>query len=634
MAKKFFAALLSLTLVFSIFAVASTIDGNSFAARANAEPGSDWAIPTNPAIPTDPAVPTDPAIPDDGKEPSLEDGVIVSADEHFCGCCHKHNHSKGLFDRIKCFFCKFFSFFKKETDIVHKYVKISESAPTCSNNTTVIYKCAVCHVRVILTGEHMQHSMVRCEVGRAATCEQCGYSAYEVCSQCGIVRLIGVIPPKGHTVAVIKSIPPECNKNGRTEGSVCSVCGKMLVYPQIVPTTVFHEYIAIPCGHGAFGPMHCYICKNCGYNKSGTTSCTFDKFEYPDGEKPSCTQEKTYYKICSECGYKIKCTMPKIEHTINDSVFTVQEPTCTEAGKKIYTCSVCDTIVKEINSTEPLGHDIEDMEITGDQSVFCKRCNTTFRIQTYKFDFDNNDFLLFNSETFFFNCTIDGEVDFDYAVKQNGSVFINIPVELNSTDIEYIGYLTMKNGDKFLCSSKTGQVKHISLTSHYITQFFDMLPEKYHTLLNYSDCKLNFAHDLDLRNANRSILIKDGIVYNKFSFTKEDGTKVAIYIKNRKLCSIDFFDSNGSKTGTIQINAISSEVPTYMYTAKDTRLSDDHRGFELFTNDYPLIKEYVKSEFPDNIDGYMVSSILPEITAVFMSYYAEEAIQWLKNEYL
>ncbi|MDY4254700.1 MAG: hypothetical protein SOX69_03125, partial [Oscillospiraceae bacterium] len=86
MAKKIFAALLSLMLVFSIFAVASAIDGNSFAARANAEPGSDWAIPTNPAIPTDPAVPNDPAIPDDGKEPTLEDGIIVSADEHFCGC--------------------------------------------------------------------------------------------------------------------------------------------------------------------------------------------------------------------------------------------------------------------------------------------------------------------------------------------------------------------------------------------------------------------------------------------------------------------------------------------------------------------------------------------------------------------
>lgn len=80
----------------------------------------------------------------------------------------------------------------------------------------------------------------------AASCEEDGNITYWHCEECGknfadvnAVREIKledtVVEATGHTPEVIPAVPATYESEGSTEGSRCSVCGKVLVEPQPVP---------------------------------------------------------------------------------------------------------------------------------------------------------------------------------------------------------------------------------------------------------------------------------------------------------------------------------------------------------------------------------------------------------------
>ena len=595
MAKKSFAALLSLMLVFSIFAVASAIDGNSFAARANAEPGSDWAIPTNPAIPTDPAVPTDPAIPDDGKEPTLEDGIIVSADEHFCGCCHRHNHSKELFDRIKCFFCKLFSFFKKETDIVHKYVKISESAPTCSESGKTLYKCAVCRTSVTIIKPSIGHSF-RNIPGRNPTCTETGYHTYAMCIICGYSTYLGEIPAKGHIPVIDAAVPATIDNTGLTEGSHCSSCGAVLVKQEIIPklpgcnhSFEWKQVENVPGFSEWSNGTHIQTCTKCGVTTGVAVDCELGKIIYEkDGNGndiiPTCYRSAKYYQECSVCGGKKQGSFKKLPHKYNadnkELTTVIKEATCTEPGKISVKCEICRSNAKTFE-TRALGHLIEDKELAEGESVKCARCGEDLTPED--FDYDDNEFITYVSGRYYYKGrakTLTGynagrpvydEAEITFAVAPGKSLYMKMPFD-GSTEIGYLAYVeknkwTGKNetkkyseteyeGKRYYFYLDENMLKQINGDSNYPMDFPDPADKDFDTRIE----------GVDLRTAKQAQVVYRGNVCTRFTFEQKYGDELRVYMNGKKLLLIEKRNLNNVVTDATYFDFITPDIPTYMTT--------------------------------------------------------------------
>lgn len=124
-------------------------------------------------------------------------------------------------------------------------------------------------------------------------------------------------------------------------------------------------------------------CETCGYTWTETTPKTEHHYVTTTQKVDTC-EEKSEYTVekCSECG-DVKSTSKKMYYSAHDYQFTshVKEPTCTEKGEDLYTCTICNgTETREVAAT---GHDTElvnvkeptctDFGYTGDE--VCKKCN-------------------------------------------------------------------------------------------------------------------------------------------------------------------------------------------------------------------------------------------------------------------
>lgn len=124
-------------------------------------------------------------------------------------------------------------------------------------------------------------------------------------------------------------------------------------------------------------------CETCGYTWTVTTPKTEHHYVTTTQKVDTC-EEKSEYTVekCSECG-DVKSTSKKLYYSAHDFQFTShkKEPTCTEKGEDLYTCTICnETETREVAAT---GHDTElvnvkeptctDFGYTGDE--VCKKCN-------------------------------------------------------------------------------------------------------------------------------------------------------------------------------------------------------------------------------------------------------------------
>ena len=124
-------------------------------------------------------------------------------------------------------------------------------------------------------------------------------------------------------------------------------------------------------------------CETCGYTWTENIPKTEHHYVTTTTKLDTC-EEKSEYTVekCSECG-DVKSTSKKMYYSAHDYQFTshVKEPTCTEKGEDLYTCTICNgTETREVAAT---GHDTElvnvkeptctDFGYTGDE--VCKKCN-------------------------------------------------------------------------------------------------------------------------------------------------------------------------------------------------------------------------------------------------------------------
>lgn len=88
------------------------------------------------------------------------------------------------------------------------------------------------------------HAHAAQKVTKAATCTEKGVRTY-TCPDCGAVWT-EEIPAMGHSIVNDPAVPATATKSGKTAGSHCSRCGKVIVAQQTVPTTGNHTEIETP----------------------------------------------------------------------------------------------------------------------------------------------------------------------------------------------------------------------------------------------------------------------------------------------------------------------------------------------------------------------------------------------------
>ena len=202
----------------------------------------------------------------------------------------------------------------------HKAVTDAAVAATCeTDGKTEGSHCSVCGT--ILTAQKTVkatgHDWDEGKITKAATCEEKGVKTY-TCRTCKKTRTED-IPALGHKAVTDVAVAATCETDGKTEGSHCSVCGKVLVKQETVKAT----------GH-----------------KPVTDAAVAATCE---------TDGKTEGSHCSVCGKVLteQKTIPAFGHTWDAGKIT-KEAACEIKGVKTYTCETCKkTRTEEIPA---LGH--------------------------------------------------------------------------------------------------------------------------------------------------------------------------------------------------------------------------------------------------------------------------------------
>ena len=192
------------------------------------------------------------------------------------------------------------------------------------------------------------------EITKEATCEEKGEKTY-TCANCGNTTT-EEIPATGHTEVKDEAVEATCEKDGLTEGSHCSVCGKVLEEQKAVLATG-HSWNAGEITKKATCEevgVKTYTCANCGNTKTEDIPATGHTEVKDAAVEATCEKSGlTEGSHCSVCEKVLEAQkiIPATGHKWNTGEIT-KEATCEEKGEKTYTCANCgNTTTEEIPVT-------------------------------------------------------------------------------------------------------------------------------------------------------------------------------------------------------------------------------------------------------------------------------------------
>ena len=136
--------------------------------------------------------------------------------------------------------------------------------PSCTTVGRALGRCSVCGAQQEITLPALGHDFAaEWTVDKAPTCTAQGEQSHH-CTRCGKRQNVTALPRTGHTVAVDKAKSATCLKDGKTAGSHCSVCGKVLQKQETVKA-LGHKVKATrtPATMKKNGKI-VQICKRCG----------------------------------------------------------------------------------------------------------------------------------------------------------------------------------------------------------------------------------------------------------------------------------------------------------------------------------------------------------------------------------
>lgn len=147
----------------------------------------------------------------------------------------------------------------------HYWVAVETTEPTCTLEGKTYCVCDVCHETKVVTIPALGHKVVKLPAV-AASCTTAGKTEGSYCSVCGkVIRAQTIIPALGHTAVTDAGYPATCTENGLSNGTHCSVCGKVLTEQKIIPATghnaVTDEGTPATCTeNGLSDGSHCATC--------------------------------------------------------------------------------------------------------------------------------------------------------------------------------------------------------------------------------------------------------------------------------------------------------------------------------------------------------------------------------------
>lgn len=269
--------------------------------------------------------------------------------------------------------------------------------------------CSVCNEVLEQQTEvpALGHSLKKVEAVEA-TCEEEGNIEHWRCNACkklfsdkdGTKELKEeetVISAKGHTEAVDEAVPATCTEAGKTAGTHCSVCDKVLVAQEEVPanghTEVVDKAVAPTCTDtGLTEGSHCSVCEQVLVEQKVVPASHTVVIDPPVA--PTCTKTGlTEGSHCSVCGQiLVEQKVVPASHIFDDG--NVVSPTCSREGYTVYTCKVCGIQVIT-DKVKPLSHWYAEWQPAGrhQNSAPCKRWGCTYTKTTDCVDWDFKLFL-------------------------------------------------------------------------------------------------------------------------------------------------------------------------------------------------------------------------------------------------
>lgn len=256
----------------------------------------------------------------------------------------------------------------------HEWVKSFTRNPGCTKKGYVVYKCKKCkNSKFINFVEPLGHDYTKVKVVQEATCTKPEISEF-ICSRYD--DDISHTNPCDGTYSYTKKeeTAPALGHDWKDNGDGTATCQRDGCGESHTHSWKKTGTTAATCTKT--GETQ-YTCTVCGQTKTTILKALGHKYETVSTDDATCTTPKTFHKECTRChdkkdetsgealghNWRISsdknsktCTRCKTTHTHtwDEGKYSV-EPTCKDAGKKLFTCTDCgDTKTVAVKS---LGHD-------------------------------------------------------------------------------------------------------------------------------------------------------------------------------------------------------------------------------------------------------------------------------------
>ena len=268
---------------------------------------------------------------------------VSCGDTGACSVCggaytveHKYDESSWSCDDAghwrNCVYCH-----EKGETASHSFEMHEQTAATCVSKAVYARVCSDCdyHGGNFIFGNinPNNHDLIP-HAGKAATCTESGWEAYDTCSRCDYSTYVELpIDPDNHDLVHHEAKAPTCTDIGWDAYDTCSRCD-------------YTTKVELPA-----------LKHNLVHHDAKTPTCTEIGWEE--------------YDTCSRCDYTTKVEIPALEHDYTEKVV---KPTCEKVGYTLHTCKKCQDSYKD-QQTKKLLHWYGEWTSNGDgtHSAACKR---------------------------------------------------------------------------------------------------------------------------------------------------------------------------------------------------------------------------------------------------------------------
>ena len=274
----------------------------------------------------------------------------------------------------------------------HNLIPHAGKAATCTEKGWKAYNtCSRCDYSTYEELPALGHDPIP-HTGKAATCTEPGWDAYDTCSRCNYSTYVELpIDPDNHDLVHHEAQAPTCTEIGWDAYDTCSRCDySTYVELAIDPDNhdlVHHEAKAPTCTEIGWDAYD--TCSRCDYSTYVELAIDPDNHDlvHHEAKAPTCTEIGwDAYDTCSRCDYTTKVELPALKHNLVHH--DAKAPACTEIGWDEYdTCSRCDyTTYQEIPALKHnlVHHDAKAptcTEIGWDEYDTCSRCDYTTKVE-------------------------------------------------------------------------------------------------------------------------------------------------------------------------------------------------------------------------------------------------------------